>query len=119
MIELDPEDCVLEASRCTGCDTLAVPAERYGCPDCGALPERIGRERLNGPFAAQTVITVHAVVVSELTPPVALADVELAPGLVRQVVLGVPEDRVAPGDLLEMRQGAEGPRFYPVSGGPT
>ena len=38
----------LRASRCADCGGLSFPPAPYGCPACGAAPDRVAEELLSG-----------------------------------------------------------------------
>lgn len=87
----------LKASRCGACGGLSFPPAPYGCPRCGAAPERLSEEALPGRAKLLEFITIHTRIAPGLKPPVVVGEAEIAPGLVQEIELGVPEDRLSLG----------------------
>ncbi|MEC9435544.1 MAG: zinc ribbon domain-containing protein [Pseudomonadota bacterium] len=87
----------LRASRCAACDGLSFPPAPYGCPLCGAAPDRVAEERLSGRARLLEFITIHTRVAPGLRPPLVVGEAEIAPGIIEEIELGVPEDRLALG----------------------
>lgn len=114
----------LRAARCGDCGELSFPVVNYGCPQCGAAPERCTEESLSGAATLLEFITIHGQVAPGIAPPIVVGEAELAPGLVEEVVLGVPEEELALGMRLqavpvEIRRGDDtliACRFVPKEG---
>ena len=87
----------LRASRCGACGGLSFPTAPYGCPLCGAAPERVAEEALSGRATLLEFITIHTRVAPGLKPPVVVGEAEIAPGIVEEIQLGVEEDRLSLG----------------------
>lgn len=84
----------LRASRCAACAGLSFPPAPYGCPLCGAAPDRIAEERLSGRARLLEFVTIHTRIAPGLRPPVVVGEAEIAPGLYEEIEIGVPEDRL-------------------------
>lgn len=91
----------LRASRCAACAGLSFPPAPYGCPLCGAGPERITEERLSGRARLMEFITVRTRIAPGLRPPLVVGEAEIAPGIFEEIEIGVPEDRLALGMALQ------------------
>ncbi|MBR29054.1 Uncharacterized OB-fold protein, contains Zn-ribbon domain [Albimonas donghaensis] len=85
----------LRASRCADCGGLSFPPAPYGCPACGAAPDRVAEELLSGRARLLEFITIHTRIAPGLRPPVVVGEAEIAPGLIEEIELGAPEDRLA------------------------
>ena len=85
----------LLVARCSACGVLTFPAASYGCRGCGAAPDGLTAEKLNGRGILREFITVHLELVPGLKAPVVIGDVEIADGLIEEVVMGCAE-----GDLV-------------------
>ncbi len=114
----------LRASRCGACGGLSFPHAPYGCPLCGAAPERVAEEELSGRARLLEFITIHTPVAPGLKPPVVVGEAEIAPGIVEEIELGVQEDRLTLGmevQAVPVEIGKDGARvaairFVPAEG---
>ena len=97
LYELSPGNNTLAllAARCRDCGAITFPAASYGCRQCGAPPDRLAAEKLSGRGRLREFITVHLELVPGLKPPIVVGDVEIADGLVEEVVMGCPEGELA------------------------
>lgn len=77
--------------RCGSCEALTFPANAYGCRVCGAPDlQPVDREATGTLIAA---VTLHADLIPGLPAPQVVGDVELAPGIVEEVLIaGVEPD---------------------------
>lgn len=115
-----PDAPVLQLAHCAACGTHTWPAQAYGCRRCGnpvltAVPLPRTPTLLN-------FITIH----SELTPglpvPCVIGELELAPGVVEEALIGVyDESALALGMDLEPQaqiddKGTVSWRFVPSAG---
>jgi uncharacterized OB-fold protein len=98
------------ASRCRACGLVAVPAERYGCERCGALPAGHDRLDLRAAGRVASFAEVHRHHQPEPTTPFVVAAVEVDGGPVLKGVLLDAEAAVplGVGDRVEGRFEAAG-----------
>lgn len=76
-------------ARCRACEALTFPANAYGCSRCGAPDlETIEREAAGTLVAC---VTLHADLIAGLPAPQVVGDVELAPGIIEEVLIGGAE----------------------------
>jgi hypothetical protein len=80
---------------------LSFPAVNYGCPLCGAVPEACVEEELSGEATLLEFITIHGEVAPGVNPPIVVGEAEIAPGIVEEIELGVPEDRLQLGMTVQ------------------
>ena len=87
----EPFATVLELAHCADCGAHSFPARAYGCRVCGAP-----RERLNAVPCTQAVlrnmVTVHAELVPGLPVPCVIGEVELAPGVIEEALIGARDE---------------------------
>ncbi|HET9206831.1 MAG TPA: hypothetical protein VFO28_11375 [Burkholderiaceae bacterium] len=87
----DAAAAVLQLAHCAGCGAHSFPAQAHGCRVCGAP-----RERLNAVPCTQAVlrnvVTVHAELVPGLPVPSVIGEVELAPGVIEEALIGVHDE---------------------------
>ncbi|MCC5969201.1 MAG: hypothetical protein JJU15_04575 [Pararhodobacter sp.] len=88
----DGRTMLLRAARCSRCGGLSFPAANYGCPLCGAGPECCSEEALSGEARLLEFITIHGKVAPGITPPIVVGEAELAPGIIEEIELAVPEE---------------------------
>ena len=78
-------------AHCAACGAHSFPAEVHGCRACGAP-----RERLQAvPCARATLrnaVTVHAELIPGLAVPCVIGEVELAPGVIEEALIGVRDE---------------------------
>lgn len=103
LYELAPEGGTLRllAARCSACGVLTFPAASYGCRGCGAAPDGLTRETLSGRGILREFITVHLELVPGLKAPAVIGDVEIADGLVEEVMMGCAEGDLALGMVVQ------------------
>ncbi len=111
---------VLQLAHCAACGTHTWPASAYGCRRCGnpaldAVPLPQAPTLLN-------FITLHNALAPGLPVPCVIGELELAPGLVEEALLGVTDES---GLTLGMQltptaqtddQGVVSWRFVPLQG---
>ena len=73
--------------RCAACGELHFPRTGYGCPRCGARPDQVSSEQRAGQATLLTFITLHAKLAPGITPPCVVAEAEIAPGMIEEVML--------------------------------
>lgn len=93
----------LLASRCGRCSRLSFPKARYGCPACGAEPDASMEEVLDGRARLLSFATLHAQLAPGLQVPLVVGEVEIADGIVEEVVLGCDEQHLRPGMPVQAR----------------
>ena len=86
---------LLRAARCGQCGELSFPFVNFGCPLCGASSENCAEETLSGEARLLEFITIHGQVMPSITPPIIVGEAELAPGVIEEIELAVPEDALA------------------------
>lgn len=71
--------------QCRSCDSLTFPANAYGCHFCGAPDlQPVDRDASGTLIAA---VTLHADLIPGLSAPQVVGDLELAPGIVEEVLI--------------------------------
>ncbi|WP_121062386.1 zinc ribbon domain-containing protein [Chachezhania antarctica] len=73
--------------QCAACKEQHFPHTGYGCPRCGARPEQVTPEARDGRATLLTFITLHAKLAPGITPPCVVAEAEIAPGMIEEVML--------------------------------
>jgi uncharacterized OB-fold protein len=96
--------------RCPRCAALTFPATAYGCSACGAAPLAV--EERDGEGVLQAVVTLHAAVMPGLPVPQAIGDVEIAPGIIEEVLLEGAGEDYAPGMRVVARAHALEDDFF-------
>lgn len=91
----------LLGARCGSCGGLSFPAVNYGCPLCGAPGESCIEEELSGEATLLEFITIHGTVVPGVNPPIVVGEAEIAPGIVEEIELGVHEDQLRLGMMIQ------------------
>jgi uncharacterized OB-fold protein len=78
--------------RCGACERLTYPASAYGCSYCGT-PRESGTT-FNAPARGvlRTWVTVYADFTPAVRAPYVVGDIELAPGIIEQVLVGVADE---------------------------
>jgi len=89
----DGRALVLRAGRCGSCDGLSFPLTRYGCPLCGAEPEHVAEELLDGRARLLTFLTLHTKLTPTLPVPLVVGEAEIAPGIICEIMLDGAEDQ--------------------------
>ncbi|WP_375176217.1 Zn-ribbon domain-containing OB-fold protein [Pseudooceanicola sp.] len=83
----------LRAGRCARCGELSFPLTRYGCPKCGAEPEHVSEEAMDGRAKLLTFLTLHTKLTPSLQVPLVVGEAEIAPGMIEEVMLLGDEDQ--------------------------
>ncbi|GAA5233069.1 hypothetical protein FOZ76_06200 [Verticiella sediminum] len=78
--------------ECGHCGSLSFPASAYGCRQCGAPAEAGRTARRPGRARLRQFATVHQNLSPALPAPYVVGELELAPGLVEEGVLGVADE---------------------------
>jgi hypothetical protein len=81
----------LHLARCTDCGAHTFPADAYGCRRCGAAHARLAKEPCTR-AVLRNAITVHAELTPGLPVPCVIGEVELAPGVIEEALIGVPDE---------------------------
>lgn len=97
----DGQTMLLRAARCPQCGGLSFPFVNFGCPLCGAAPENCAEEALSGEARLLEFITIHGQVTPGMTPPIVVGEAEIAPGVIEEIELAVPEDALALGMIVQ------------------
>lgn len=97
----DGRTLVLRAGRCDDCGELSFPLTGYGCPRCGAEPEKVHEEAMDGRATLLTFLTIHTKLVPTLMPPLVVGEAEIAPGLIDEIMLAGTEDQYKDGMTLQ------------------
>lgn len=88
--------------ECGRCGALSFPSSVYGCRECGAPADAGRTARRPGKATLRQFLTVHQNLVASLPAPYVVGDLELAPGLIEESVLGVDDESgLAPGMLMK------------------
>jgi hypothetical protein len=96
-----PTPPVLELAHCTGCGGWSFPASVPGCRHCGAPAEILQARACPGALRLLNFITVHAPLASGLQVPAVIGEIALAPGLVEEARIDVPDEgALVPGMAL-------------------
>ena len=103
----------LRGARCDACGGFSFPLTEYGCPLCGA--EEVWEEPFPGVGELISFVTLHQMLVPGLAPPVVVGEVEIAHGIIEEVVMDVPADALRPGmqvgPVARQVETPEGPRL--------
>ena len=83
---------ILELARCTVCGGTSFPAQVPGCRHCGAPPAQLRAEACAAPVRLLNFVTVHSPLAPGLKVPAVIGEVELAPGLVEEARIDVPDE---------------------------
>jgi uncharacterized OB-fold protein len=84
--------------RCLACEALTFPANAYGCARCGSASLEIVERPAAGTLVA--CVTLHADLIAGLPAPQVVGDVEIAPGIVEEVLIQGEQDTLVPGMTL-------------------
>jgi uncharacterized OB-fold protein len=98
LYRLAGDNLVLLFGQCRACQALTFPANAYGCSACGADALSTIERPAEGTLKA--VVTLKAQVLPGLDVPQVIGDVEIAPGIVEEVLIEGTEDGLAPGMKL-------------------
>lgn len=93
----DGRTLILRAGRCADCGGLSFPLTRYGCPKCGAEPEAVSEEALDGTATLLTFLTLHTKLTPTLPVPLVVGEAEIAPGMIEEIMLLGDEDQYRDG----------------------
>ena len=97
----DGRTLVLRAGRCAACKELSFPLTRYGCPKCGAEPDQVSEEVMDGRAQLLTFLTIHTKLIPGMTPPVVVGEAEIAPGMIEEIMLDGTEEHYSDGMMLQ------------------
>lgn len=88
---------------CAACGEMHFPRTGYGCPRCGARADKVTSESRPGRATLLTFITLHAKLAPGITPPCVVAEAEIAPGMIEEVMLSGPAEQYSDGMALVAR----------------
>ncbi|WP_158966706.1 Zn-ribbon domain-containing OB-fold protein [Chachezhania sediminis] len=91
---------VLKAGLCAACGQVHFPKTEFGCPRCGAAPDRVALHALDGAARLLAFATIHTRLSPLITPPCVVGEAEVAPGIVEEVMLVGDEMLYADGMAL-------------------
>lgn len=80
-------ELMLIAAECKKCRSLVYPKTPFGCPSCGADGDAMKETLLDGRVTLLSFATMHAKLAPTIAPPCVVGDVEIAPGLLCEVML--------------------------------
>ena len=86
---------VLRGGPCGQCGELSFPLTLYGCPRCGAEPEQVTEEAMDGTARLLTFLTLHTKLTPTLPVPLVVGEAEIAPGMIEEIMLVGDEDQYA------------------------
>lgn len=90
-----PELPVLQLAHCVECGSYTYPAGVYACRRCGAPRERLQVRACPASPRLRNAVTLHTQLHPELPAPCVLGEVELAPGVVEEALIDVPDEAAA------------------------
>ena len=85
-------DPVLRVAHCAACGSHTWPPEAYGCRRCGGTA--LSPVPLPGTPTLLNFVTVHSELAPGLPVPCVIGEVQLAPGLVEEVMVAVADESV-------------------------
>lgn len=85
---------VLQLAHCEACGTYTYPVDTYACRRCGAPRDRL-QARPCPSARLRNAITLHASLHPDLPAPCVIGEVELAPGVVEEALIDVPDESAA------------------------
>jgi uncharacterized OB-fold protein len=91
----------LRGGRCAACGELSFPLTRYGCPKCGAEPEHVREEAMDGRARLLTFLTLHGKLTPTLPVPLVVGEAEIAPGMIEEIMLDGEEGRYRDDMMLQ------------------
>jgi len=87
MTQADPE---LQLAHCRACGAYTFPADAYGCRRCGR-DDTLSAVPLPAPALLRNAVMLHSALAPGLPVPCVIGEVELAPGVVEEALIGVDE----------------------------
>lgn len=78
-------------ARCGRCGGHTYPAHAYACRNCGAPAEQL-RPVACDSATLRNAVTVHAELAPGLPVPCVVGEVELAPGVIEEALIGVASE---------------------------
>lgn len=88
----DPTSPVLQLAHCAECGSYTYPADVYACRRCGAPRERLQASACPAAPRLRNAVTLYTHLHPELPAPCVLGEVELAPGVVEEAIIAVPDE---------------------------
>ena len=107
----------LQIAHCPLCGTYSAPVNVPGCRHCGH--PALEAAPLPAPPVLLNFVTLHNELAPGLPVPCVIGEVQLAPGLVEEALIGADESMLAIGQALRAEQDADGGpwRFVPHAAG--
>ena len=87
----------LNGGACGACDSVHFPITDFGCPTCGAAPDRVSPHALSGAATLLSFATIHTRLSPLITPPCVVGEAEVAHGIIEEVMLVGDESLYADG----------------------
>lgn len=91
----DPSQPVLQLAHCAECGSYTYPADVYACRRCGAPRERLQARPCPSAPRLRNAVTLYTQLHPDLPAPCVLGEVELAPGVVEEALIDVPDEAAA------------------------
>jgi uncharacterized OB-fold protein len=114
---------ILQLAHCSVCNTHTWPPSAYGCRRCGN--PALSKVPLPQAPKLLNFVTVHSELSPGLPVPCVIGELELAPGVIEEALIGVSDEAgltlgmaVQPQARVD-GQGAVSWRFVPVTGAPS
>ena len=86
---------VLQLAHCADCGSYTYPAQTYACRRCGAAQDRLQARPCPAAPRLRNAVTLYTQLHPDLPAPCVLGEVELAPGVIEEAVLDVPDEAAA------------------------
>lgn len=86
---------VLKLAHCSECGTFSFPADIYACRRCGAPRERLEAQPCPAVPRLRNAVTLYVALHPDLPAPCVIGEVELAPGVVEEALIDVPDESAA------------------------
>lgn len=123
----DGASLALRVALCDACGTINFPPDVYGCARCGAAPENLRGDSLDGSGVLRRFVTLHKPLLPGLPAPAVIGEVALTDDLVVEARINCEdESELYPGLRVQARGHAEehdgvsrlACRFYPLEVAP-
>ncbi len=86
---------VLKLAHCGACGTFSFPADIHACRRCGAPREQLEARPCPAAPRLRNAVTLHVALHPDLPTPCVIGEVELAPGVVEEALLDLPDESAA------------------------
>lgn len=91
----DPSHPILQLAHCAECGSYTYPANVYACRRCGAPQGRLQARPFPTAPRLRNAVTLYTQLHPDLPVPCVLGEVELAPGVVEEALIDVPDEGAA------------------------